>query len=435
MELLAKIEDCEFYELKSVSDARQTFFEFDKNPAKRFFRDHCPGFIIRWLYLKNLDDSSKDLQVMISEVGNWVAYDKFGNEYHEEEERSADALLAIVPKETIDFINLKSKEVKANSRFFKFEDFGRLEICFVDEERSLILKSNSFYGIDEGSAFVYDKSSGECSYVHKSGWNTVVNDHDEVTYIEEKFPVEVAMDLIKKIEAIPLNENLKDARSVFIGNNLIPKDVFEQLKAGDPSSSWKYIYKMCQLYCSRRKPEAIIDLIQRYDKVLLYIEDKDITNKNWIDISRDVEVGEERKSKSKKSQILDMETKSLVYETPKLKLYRITSYEDSRLFGVGTRWCISTSNKTYFDEYVSRGHKFLMIKDKRHCFGDALSVVCIDIDVNEKTWALFDFDNINYTEEGDEYGNCKISEILKTYPKDFLEVLKSTIDEIMLDKS
>lgn len=105
------------------------------------------------------------------------------------------------------------------------------------------------------------------------------------------------------------------------------------------------------------------------DKNILQGQDRDIDlvgKKPWAEFKSFVDLASEQKSKTEMKHIARNEGAKLVFEDDNWQVYHILSYEASKLYGSGTKWCIS-SNETdeNWNSYNKESHFYALISKNK----------------------------------------------------------------------
>lgn len=106
-----------------------------------------------------------------------------------------------------------------------------------------------------------------------------------------------------------------------------------------------------------------------------------IKNKSEDELNKYLTTIEDTKSKTQQKQELKQEGAELVYDKDGWKVYKILTYDASKFYGKGTKWCISgnyngaeSRGKHYFDDYKKKGVKdyYFIISpdDNKWCYLD-----------------------------------------------------------------
>ena len=141
-----------------------------------------------------------------------------------------------------------------------------------------------------------------------------------------------------------LYESLRTARGKY--GDLVPSDVFDIFIKADGHRNFKYIEKMCEYYLEGHKAEDILSMINNWSKRLSWIEEKDITNKGWVDLLKDIN-NADRVREASKSQIIKNKKKNSIYKSDKTIIYNIDDFADIAFYGKGTKWCIAYNRDAY----------------------------------------------------------------------------------------
>lgn len=155
-----------------------------------------------------------------------------------------------------------------------------------------------------------------------------------------------------------LNESLSSARERFLDRGVIDQETFDQLKALDPTPTFKYLEKIIDFYI-KDKPsiEELGEAISRFHTLLgkNQIKTRDINAfKGFGQLKQEVE--ESSTSYSKKSEFKEkVKNADVVYENDDWIVVLPKTEEASCKYGSGTRWCISAKEDNRFNQYYSIG--------------------------------------------------------------------------------
>lgn len=146
-----------------------------------------------------------------------------------------------------------------------------------------------------------------------------------------------------------IDEGLKSARKNYLETEKIPEDVFYQLVASDPTDSKKYLEWMCREYVGTSRPLSVVelkDVVTDYhnltQKKKLGPNERDIYKLSFDDVKRIG--GEDRKTKAEIKKEVKYKDAEKVFEDDRLLILLIKSWEAAKLYGKGTRWCITQTN-------------------------------------------------------------------------------------------
>mgnify|MGYP004621985223 CR=1 FL=1 len=155
-----------------------------------------------------------------------------------------------------------------------------------------------------------------------------------------------------------INESLKSARKKY--QYLIGLDEIEDISMMDPTKSYKYTEKMCELFNLSIDKKTIKELIQNYEKYQRFMEIPDITHKTYNEIVADIKVAKYA-SENSISRIKEKEKeRNRIFYNDTVSIYKIKNFYDARIKGTGTHWCISLSEE-WFMIHKLNGQDFLFI--------------------------------------------------------------------------
>jgi hypothetical protein len=122
--------------------------------------------------------------------------------------------------------------------------------------------------------------------------------------------------------------------------------------------------------------ENKIQLLKKFDEFseLGLIQNKDIGRyKNWDDLKNLIS-SHESKYNERQKQKIEKKSAIKIYEDNNYLLVQPTSKEASQYYGKNSKWCISaTESHNYYDDYSSRGIKFVFLIDKNKNDKDAVA--------------------------------------------------------------
>lgn len=151
-----------------------------------------------------------------------------------------------------------------------------------------------------------------------------------------------------------LNESLSSARERFLDKGLIDLEAFDQLKALDPTPSFKYLDKIIDFYLNdERSIEEIGQVISRFNELSKknQLENKDINSyKDWNSLSSIVNSSNQNYIERKKIKDRAKDA-DVVYEDKNWLVVLPKTKEASCKYGANTKWCISADEKNMFDVY------------------------------------------------------------------------------------
>ena len=183
-----------------------------------------------------------------------------------------------------------------------------------------------------------------------------------------------------------VSEGLTNCRKKYLDTNIVSEDLFNIIMGIDPTQQLKYVdwafkhlyndYKTADntLELENRNLLNAIDLLRSalttFDTGVSrkLIPKNDINQYKSIaelaDATRDVDVSKSKKEKKKEDKYKETE---LVYEDADYIIVSPQSWESSKRWGVGTKWCITEEDSDqYWIQYVySNRLKFYFVLNKR----------------------------------------------------------------------
>lgn len=98
------------------------------------------------------------------------------------------------------------------------------------------------------------------------------------------------------------------------------------------------------------------------------IENKNIDTwgkRTWEEFKEFVDNLKSEKSKAEEKKIKKMEGAELVAEDDNWRIYRITSHDACKIYGSGTKWCITEPSSTWWDKYAKRSTFYFILSKNR----------------------------------------------------------------------
>lgn len=159
-------------------------------------------------------------------------------------------------------------------------------------------------------------------------------------------------------------EELKVKYSSLKGNT------FTRLVDGDETSTRKYTEFLLKTWSNRetngcvRTIDMLIDLVNRFDNVLPYIENKDIYHKDYSWIHTLKEVVDKAETDKELKGFLREEHVEVLYEDDKVLFVVPKTHKGSLKYGAGTRWCTASKNDVSTFNNYSKGALLAYLIDK-----------------------------------------------------------------------
>ena len=150
----------------------------------------------------------------------------------------------------------------------------------------------------------------------------------------------------------------------------LKSDTFTRLVDGDETPTRKYAEFLLKTWSNRttngcvRTIDMLIDLVNRFDNILPYIENKDIYHKDYFSIPTLKEVVDKAETDKELKGFLREEHVEVLYEDDKVLFIIPKTHKGSLKYGAGTRWCTASKNdESTFNNY-SKGALLAYLIDK-----------------------------------------------------------------------
>ena len=150
----------------------------------------------------------------------------------------------------------------------------------------------------------------------------------------------------------------------------LKNDTFTRLVDGDETSTRKYTEFLLKTWSNRgangcvRTIDMLIDLVNRFDNVLPYIENKDIYHKDYSWIHTLKEVVDKAETDKELKGFLREEHVEVLYEDDKVLFVVPKTHKGSLKYGAGTKWCTASKNDVSTFNNYSKGALLAYLIDK-----------------------------------------------------------------------
>jgi hypothetical protein len=127
-------------------------------------------------------------------------------------------------------------------------------------------------------------------------------------------------------------------------------ETFNRLVNGDKTPTRKYTEFLLKSWTHRnsngcvRTIDMLIDLVNRFDEVLPYIQDKDIYDKKYGHIPTLKEIVDKAETDKELKGFCREEHAEVLYEDDKVLFIIPKTHKGSLKYGAGTRWCTASKN-------------------------------------------------------------------------------------------
>jgi hypothetical protein len=147
----------------------------------------------------------------------------------------------------------------------------------------------------------------------------------------------------------------------------------ETFLKGDITPTKKYLEYMFKYWVNtpfgyKLTSAQVVTLVNKFDSLLPYIENKDIYSNEYSNIGRlrqVIEIAEKTKSDN---EFIREDHIDVLIENDDFLLLRPKTFEGSNKYGANTRWCTTGRNGSYFSNYTKTSYLFYLVskKERKH---------------------------------------------------------------------
>ena len=163
--------------------------------------------------------------------------------------------------------------------------------------------------------------------------------------------------MIKNFNQWRLNESLASARARFLKPGLVDQSTFDQLKALDPTPTFKYLDKIIEFFISGTKIDELEKTISRFHMLLgkNQVKTRDINAFKTFDQLRSETQSSETQYASKQETKAREKDYDLVHEDQNWIVVIPRTEDASCKYGAGTKWCTSGEENNQYKNYTRSG--------------------------------------------------------------------------------
>jgi hypothetical protein len=138
---------------------------------------------------------------------------------------------------------------------------------------------------------------------------------------------------------------------------------------GDVTPTKKYLEYMFKYWANRNRfdpysSKDIVKMVNKFDMLLPYIQNKDIYSKQYEAINQlEIVVNESEKIKLEKEFIREDHV-DVIFENDDFLLLRPKTFQGSNKYGANTKWCTTGRNQNYFKDYMRSSFLIYLISKK-----------------------------------------------------------------------
>lgn len=159
----------------------------------------------------------------------------------------------------------------------------------------------------------------------------------------------------------------------------VTKFTFEKFVSGDKTKTKKYLPFMLKTWVNKTgqisNSDELVQLVNMFDELTSYIDNKDIYSKEYEDISRFLEVLNEAMAKKEEATFIKEDNVNVLFENDDILLIQPKTHKGSLKYGAKTKWCTaSRKDPGTFERYSKTGFlSYLICKNESK--GDKYSKV------------------------------------------------------------
>lgn len=167
-----------------------------------------------------------------------------------------------------------------------------------------------------------------------------------------------------------LCEGMKQVRQKYVDTGKLPEDIFKKFVEGDPTmQKGKYLDWMAKTYVANpERPEHMVDVVRMFHRMALRkrIDKSDIYQYGTLEELEQAAIAAEKTlSKTAAKKKIKTEGATTVLETERVKIVVPETYEASKMYGKGTKWCTAMdTTEHHWKSYYRQGCKLYYIIDK-----------------------------------------------------------------------
>lgn len=138
---------------------------------------------------------------------------------------------------------------------------------------------------------------------------------------------------------------------------------------GDVTPTKKYLEYMFKYWANRDRfdpytSKDIVTMVNKFDMLLPYIQNKDIYNKQYEAITQlEIVVNESEKIKLEKEFIREDHV-DVLFENNDFLLLRPKTFQGSNKYGANTKWCTTGKSEMNFKDYTGSSYLIYLISKK-----------------------------------------------------------------------
>lgn len=165
-------------------------------------------------------------------------------------------------------------------------------------------------------------------------------------------------------------EGMKQTKQKYVDTGKLPEEIFKMFVEGDPTmQKGKYLDWMAKTYVANpERPEHMVDVVRMFHRMAMRkrIDKSDIYQYRTLDELEQAAIAVEKTlSKTAVKKKVKEEGATTVLENDRMKIVVPDTYEASKVYGKGTKWCTAMdTTEHHWKSYYRQGCKLYYIIDK-----------------------------------------------------------------------
>jgi hypothetical protein len=184
-----------------------------------------------------------------------------------------------------------------------------------------------------------------------------------------------------------INESLATARARFLKPGFVDQATFDQLKALDPTPTFKYLEKIIGFYLNDKVHiKELGQVVSRFHTLLNrnQVKTRDINAfKSFDQLSSEVQISDQGYSNKQETKVRKKEY-DLVHEDKDWIVLIPRTHEASCKYGAGTKWCTSAKEVDHYRKYTVKGITLYYIISKHLSNDDRFYKMAVAVGPNGK---------------------------------------------------
>lgn len=177
------------------------------------------------------------------------------------------------------------------------------------------------------------------------------------------------LDILERV--VTIKEGKAQIKKKYVDTGKLPEDIFKKFIEGDPTGpKGKYLDWMAKTYVANpEREDHMLDVIKMFHRLALRrrIDKSDIYQYRTLeDLEKAAIEAEKTMSKTQAKKKTKEEGSTVVMDNDRVLIVVPETYEASKVYGSGTKWCTSMKDTDHhWKSYYREGCKLYYIIDKK----------------------------------------------------------------------